>query len=141
LAQLLGDTPSGRLHKALVESKKASSIFGFGFQWREPTVAMFGAEVRVGSSLEAARDPLLETVEGVGATPPTKEEVERARAQLLKNIDLDLNRSDQIGLTLSEFMGAGDWRLYFLHRPRFRKITTQEIQKAAARYFKPPNRT
>jgi zinc protease len=141
LTQVLGDTPSGRLHKALVEAKKASSIFGFGFQWREPTVAMFAAEVRVGSPLEAARDTLLETVEGLSATPPTKEEVERARAQLLKNIELDLNRSDQIGLTLSEPIGAGDWRLYFLHRDRLRKITTEEIQKAAARYFKPSNRT
>ena len=36
VSQVLGDTPSGRLHKALVEAKKASSIFGFGFQWREP---------------------------------------------------------------------------------------------------------
>ena len=141
LAQLLGDTPSGRLHKALVESKKASSVFGFGFQWREPTVTMFGAEVRTGAPLEVARDTLLETIEGLSATPPTKEEVERARAQLLKNIDLDLNRSDQIGLTLSEFIGAGDWRLYFLHRDRLRKITTEEVQKAAARYFKPSNRT
>ena len=141
LAQLLGDTPSGRLHKALVETKKASSIFGFGFQWREPTITMFGAEVRVGSPLEAARDTLLETIEGLSATPATKEEVERARAQLLKNIDLDLNRSDQIGLTLSEFMGAGDWRLYFLHRDRLRKISTEGIQKAAARYFKSSNRT
>ena len=48
ISQVLGDTPSGRLHKALVESKKASSSFGFNFQWREPTIAIFGAEVRVG---------------------------------------------------------------------------------------------
>ena len=32
ISQILGDTPSGRLHKALVESKKASSVFGFDFQ-------------------------------------------------------------------------------------------------------------
>ena len=48
------------------------------------------------------------------ATPPTKEEVERARTQILKNIELTLNDSDRVGLTLSEFIGAGDWRLFFL---------------------------
>src|SRR5260370_27056410 len=32
LAQVLGDTPSGRLPKALVETKKASSTFGFNFE-------------------------------------------------------------------------------------------------------------
>ena len=141
ISQVLGDTPSGRLHKALVESKKASSSFGFNFQWREPTIAIFGAEVRVGNAIDPARDTLLETVEGLAAKPPTKEEVERARAQLLKDIDLNLNRSDRIGLTLSEFIGAGDWRLYFLHRDRLRKITVEDVQAAAARYFKPANRT
>jgi zinc protease len=141
LSQVLGDTPSGRLHKALVESKKASSSFGFNFQWREPTIAVFGAEVRVGTPLDPARETLVQTVEGFAATPPSKEEVDRARAQLLKNIDLNLNRSDRIGLTLSEFIGAGDWRLYFLHRDRLRKLTVEEVQAAAVKYFKPANRT
>ncbi|MGH9967512.1 MAG: M16 family metallopeptidase [Pyrinomonadaceae bacterium] len=141
LTQVLGDTPSGRLHKALVESKKASSIFGFGFQWRDPTLAIFGAEVRQGDSLDAARDILLQTIEAIGTTPPTKEEVERARAQILKNIELVLNNSDQVGLTLSEFIGAGDWRLFFLHRDRLRKVTSEEVSAAAAKYFKPANRT
>ncbi|HEX8180931.1 MAG TPA: pitrilysin family protein, partial [Pyrinomonadaceae bacterium] len=141
IAQVLGDTPSGRLHKALVESKKASSVFGFDFQWHDPTIAVFGAEVRQGESLDAARDALLQTVEGIGANPPTKEEVDRARAQLLKNIELALNNSDQVGLTLSEFIGAGDWRLFFLHRDRLRKVTPEEVGQVAARYFKPANRT
>ena len=46
-----------------------------------------------------------------------------------------------VGLTLSEFVGAGDWRLFFLHRDRLRKVTVEEVQQAAAKYFKPSNRT
>jgi zinc protease len=141
IALILGDDPSGRLHKTLVETKKASSIFGFDFQWHDPTLAIFGAEVRQGDSLDAARDALIQTIEGIGANPPTKEEVERARGQILKNIDLSINNSDQIGLTLSEFIGAGDWRLFFLHRDRVRKTTPEEVAQVAARYFKPENRT
>lgn len=141
IAQILGDTPSGRLHKALVETKKASSVSGFDFQWHDPTLAIFSAEVRQGDSLDAARDVLISTIEGITANPPTKEEVERARAQLLKTIELTLNNSDRVGLTLSEFIGAGDWRLYFLHRDRLRKVTPEEVTQVAARYFKPSNRT
>jgi zinc protease len=141
IAQILGDTPSGRLHKALVESKKASSVFGFDFQWHDPTLAIFGAEVRQGDSLDVARDTLVQTIEALGSNPPTKDEVERARAQVIKNIELALNNSDQIGITLSEFVGAGDWRLFFLHRDRLRKITPEEVSQVAAKYFKPANRT
>jgi zinc protease len=141
LSQVLGNTPSGRLHKNLVETQKASSIFGFSFQWRDPTTAIFGAEVRMGSSVEGARDIMIETIEGLTSKPATKEEVERARALLLKNIELNLNQSDFVGLTLSEFIGAGDWRLFFLHRDRLRKMTAEDVQQVAARYFKPSNRT
>ena len=141
LTSVLGNTPAGRLHKALVETKKASSIFGFSFAWREPTLALFGAEVRQGDSLETARDGLLQVVEGMNATPITKEEVERARAQILKNIELNLNQSDLMGLFMSEYIAAGDWRLFFLRRDRVRKVTVEEVQQVAARYFKPSNRT
>jgi zinc protease len=141
LAQVLGDTPSGRLHKALVETKKASSIFGFNFELREPGIAVFGAEVRQGDSLEAARDILVQTIEGLSTTPPTTAEVERARAQLLKEYDLNMNKSDLIGLIMSEYIASGDWRLFFLERDRTRKVTAEEVQQVAARYFKPANRT
>src|SRR5262249_35086403 len=46
LGQLLADTPSGRLYKALVETKKASGIFSFPVLFGEPSLLLFGAEVR-----------------------------------------------------------------------------------------------
>ena len=141
LGEVLGDTPSGRLHKALVETKKASTVFGFNFQLREPGVALFGAEVRQDASLDAARDGLLQTIDEVATKPVTKEEVERARTALLKNIDLTLNSAERVGLTLSEWMAMGDWRLFFLHRDRLRKVMPEEVQRVATRYLKPSNRT
>jgi zinc protease len=141
LAHILGNTPSGRLYKALVESKKATSIFGFNFQLREPGLSFFGAEVPKDASLDAAREALVDTIEKVGATPPTAEEVERARTDLLKNIDLTLNSADRVGLTLSEWMAMGDWRLFFLHRDRLRKVTAADVQRVAARYLQSSNRT
>ena len=49
---ILGDTPSGRLHKALVETKKASQIFGGDFQLHDPGIAYFAAQVRQDPSLD-----------------------------------------------------------------------------------------
>lgn len=42
---VLADTPSGRLYKALVETKKSTSIFNFGFPTKEPGTMMFVAEL------------------------------------------------------------------------------------------------
>ena len=75
-------------------------------------MALFGAQVRQTDSLDAARETFLQTIEGVVTTPPTKEEVERARASLLKNIELSLNSSEQIGLEPERVDGPG--RLAFV---------------------------
>jgi zinc protease len=141
LSFILGDTPSGRLHKALVETNKASSIAGFNYQLHEPGMALFAAEVRQGSSLDEARDILIRTVEEVAAKPATKEEVERARRAFLKQIELSLNTPENVGLELSEWMAMGDWRLFFLHRDELRKVTPEDVTRVASTYFKPSNRT
>jgi zinc protease len=141
LMQVLADTPSGRLHKALVETKKAASVFNFPFIFGEPSLLLVGAEVRLESSLDAVKDNLLQVVEEIAKNPITKEEVERARANLLKQIELNLNSSDQVGLELSEWIGMGDWRLLFLNRDRLRKTTAEDVQRVATNYLKQSNRT
>lgn len=141
LMQVLADSPSGRLHKALVETKKASQVFNFPVIFGEPSLLIVGAQVRQEDSLDAARATLLQVVEEIAKTPVTKEEVERARNQLLKQIELNLNSSEQVGVELSEWMGMGDWRLLFINRDQLRKLTTEDVQRVAAAYLKPSNRT
>jgi zinc protease len=141
LTEVIVDEPSGRLYKALVEAKKAASIFGFDFQLHDPGIMILIALVRKDDSLDVARDTLFKTVEEISTKAPTAEEVERARASLLKNIDLTLNSSERVGLTLSEWMAMGDWRLFFLHRDHVRKVTPADVQRVAVTYLKASNRT
>jgi zinc protease len=141
VVQILGDTPAGRLHKALVETKKAAQTFGGDYQLHDPGLAFFAAQVRQDASLDEARDALLQTVEDIGKNPPTDQELERARTNLLKQIDLDLNNSNRVGLQLSEWIGMGDWRLLFLHRDRLKQATSADLQRVAGKYFKSSNRT
>lgn len=141
LADLMSRPPAGRLYKALVETKKAASVAGFTFQLKEPGMLIYTAQIRKESSLEEARDILLKTVEDFASTPPSKEEVERAKTELLKQIDLVLNDNTRIGLSLSEPISAGDWRLFFLHRDRIKNVTPEDVLRVAKHYMKPANRT
>jgi zinc protease len=138
---ILSDTPSGRLYKALVETKKASSIFGLNFTFKEPSILMFGAELGKENSLDAAREAMTQTIENAGKTPPTKEEVERAKSNLLKNIELSLNDPNRVGLEMSEYIALGDWRLFFLNRDRLQKVTPEDVKRVGDTYFKQSNRT
>lgn len=141
LTTILGDTPSGRLYKSLVETKKASAVGGFGFALKEPSYNLFFAQFRKEDSLDAVRVAMTETIENAAKTPPTKEEVERARTSLLKDIELSLNDSNRVGLEMSEYIAQGDWRLFFLNRDRLRKVTPEDVRRVAETYFKQSNRT
>ena len=141
LAEVLGDTPSGRLHKALVEANKATSVSSFFLDLKEPGFLLLRAAVRQDQSLADARATMLQTIDGAVKTPPSKEEVERARAKIMKNIELTMNSADRVGLQMSEWIGAGDWRLFFLNRDRIRKVTPEDVARAAAAYLKVSNRT
>ncbi len=141
LSQVLGSAPSGRLHKALVESGKAAQVFSMAEQLREPGIFLVGAMVRPGADLTEARDRVLATTEEVGGTAFTAEEVERARTAILKQVDLTLNQSDQVGLALSEAIANGDWRTFFLDRDRVKAVTPADVARVAKAYLKPSNRT
>jgi zinc protease len=141
LTRVLGDVPGGRLHKRLVEAKRASRAGAFSFQLKEPGVLLGFAEVRQEQSLDTARTLLVATIDSAAATPPSAEEVDRAKTAILSQIDLLLNNSEQVGLTLSEWQAMGDWRLLFLHRDRVRKVTPADVQRVASAYLKPSNRT
>ncbi|HKI94402.1 MAG TPA: pitrilysin family protein [Gemmatimonadales bacterium] len=141
LSDVLGSAPSGRLYKALVETKKAASVGAFAYQLREPGVLVAFANVREEDSLDSARTTMLATIDSMITTPATPEEVDRAKASLLKNIELNLNNSTRIGLELSEWVSMGDWRMLFLYRDRLKTVTPAEVQRVAARYLVPSNRT
>jgi len=141
LSVILGDTPSGRLHKALVETKKASSVFGFGFQNKEPGLQFFGAEMRKENSIDEVQNIVLQTVEDTTTNPITAEEVERAKAKIIKNIELTITASDRVGLSLSNYIAQGDWRLFFLNRDRIKKVTLDDVKRVATGYMKSSNRT
>ena len=140
-AAILGDQPSGRLYKALVETKKAATVSMNAFQLAEPGFAYAQAMVRMDSSLEDARKTLLDTIAEIRSKPFTKEELERQRTRWLKNFELAMNDPQDVALELSEWQAMGDWRLMFLQRDRIEKVTLEQVQRAAEKYLSPSNCT
>jgi zinc protease len=141
LSGIMSDQPAGRLYKSLVESKKAVAAGAGQFQLHDPGVFIFNARVRKDGSLEDVEKTMLSAIDGVVKEPPSKEEVDRARTRLLKNIDLALNDSSSVGLDLSEWASMGDWRMLFLTRDRIEKVTPEDVARVAKQYLKASNRT
>src|SRR5213076_2129726 len=92
-------------------------------------------------SLDAARAAMLATLEDVRSSPVTDAEVDRVRARALKNVDDVIANPTTLGVRLSDSIAAGDWRLFFLQRDRWRKVSAADVIRVAPRYLKPGNRT
>ncbi len=141
LGRVLSDGSNGRLYKRLVETKKATQISS---QTREMTEA--GAMINLAilgksDNIEEARKIFIEVLEGFAKEPVTKTELEMAKQAEMKDIELALNNSELIGLTLSEYIAIGDWRMLFLSRDLVRDATLEQVQRVAVQYLKASNRT
>ncbi|UEG54556.1 insulinase family protein [Mucilaginibacter daejeonensis] len=141
LIGLLTDQPSGRLYKKLVETKKATEVYGYDYETADPGMAFFGIEVPKDKNLNEAKDIMIGTVETFSEEKPTAPEVERIINKQLKNIELGLNSSERVGLELSEYIAQGDWRLLFYQRDQLKKVTPGDVVRVANKYFKSSNRT
>jgi zinc protease len=141
LTELLTTEPNGKLYRNLVDTKKASSEFGFSFQLYDPGFVLFGAEILKEKSLDEAKKAFTATLDSAAILKPSAEDVERAKTTILKNWDLEFRNAERVGLSISEAIATGDWRLAFLFRDNIRKVKPEDVFRVAGHYFKPSNRT
>lgn len=142
LVYILGDEPSGRLYRGLVENEIATNVFSLAFGFAEPGLFMAMAEVPGTGSIEQARLNLIDVIENSFTEEPvTEQEVQRAVQQILKQRELESSDTDQIAVSLSDWAAQGDWRLYFLYRDAIEALTREHVQEVAEKYFVRNNRT
>lgn len=141
LASLMLGGPEFRLHRALVETGLAAEAFGSAQSLAEPGYAYFGAQLKSGQSIDAARDALIATVEGVPKAPFTAAELERAKNIWTRSFNQTLDDPQRVGLALSEYVALGDWRLGFDRRNRVASATLADVNRIPAEYFITSDRT
>ena len=141
LGTILGTDVTGRLYKAIVDAKIGTSVGAFAWQFKEPGVLIAFAETRKEQSIDSVRLAVEQVVENFARTPVDVAELDRAKTEMLKNIELTLNKSEDVGLGLSEWAAMGNWRFQFIHRDRIRKVTAADVQRVAKLYLLSSNRT
>ncbi len=141
LASILTDEPSGRLYKSLIETKKATEVFGGAFGQHDPGIIFFLAEVPKDRAMDDAQAAMIDTLENLSSTPINSEEVNRARQQILNAREMAASKTDSLVSKLSYWASQGDWRLYFLYRDGVESATPEQVQRVSQKYLVRNNRT
>jgi zinc protease len=137
-----GGADEGRLAKALVDAKIAESANMGSRAQHDPGLITLTASLNKDQSLDAAKKALIDTLADVIKNPPTKEEVEKVRTNLLRGLDRNLSNAQQIATgALNEAISQGDWRLMFLAHDRLEDVSPNDVVRVAQAYFKASNRT
>ena len=139
--QVLTNDPSGILYKKLIETKMASGLYGYAQTLYDPGFSYFQVEVPKEKSIDSAKMVLLNTMDNLGNMTFTEEDLTRAKNTILKYSEDLQSKTTDFAIALTEYVGAGDWRLAFLYRDRIEKLTVADLQATAKKYYKPSNRT
>ena len=141
LVEILTNDPSGVFYKKLVDTKLASKLYGYAQTLYDPGFTYFQAEVPADKSIDSARQALFSAADAVGTMNFTEEDLTRAKNTIQKSVENTMNKTINMAIALTEYIGAGDWRLWFLYRDRVEKLTLADIQAVAKKYYKTSNRT
>jgi zinc protease len=141
LLNILTNNPSGILYKAMVEKKLATRVDQELLALKDPGFTYLSAEIPKEKSIDSAKTVFLSTLDNLGKTTITAEELERAKNALIKRTENITNNTINLCINLTEAIGAGDWRLFFINRDRVEKLNLAEVQNFAKNYYKPSNRT
>lgn len=141
LVEILTSDPSGYMYKALIDTKKASRLYAYQPTLRDPAYIYFNMEVPMDRDFDDARKTFIDQLDNIANLPITEEDVARAKAKLLKGIENQKNNTISLTIGLTEMIGAGDYRLFFLYRDAVENMTLADVKRVAERYFKANNRT
>lgn len=140
LGGILSQQPNGRLYKALVESKKATSANASADRSHDPGLFTVSAGCEP-KQLDDVRDTLLKVMETLASEPFTQEEVDKAKVRSKRADEMRQSNSSAMASALSSASALGDWRLLFLQRDRVQAVTAADVNRVAKTYFQKHNRT
>jgi zinc protease len=138
---LIGTGGSGRLYKALVETKKALTVSMGVMELHDPAVSTISATLNDEQSIDEVRKIIGETLAGLVNNPPTSEEVNRAKTNIVQRMDREFAGSQNLAMIMTDMVASGDWRLLFTNFEEIKRATSEDIVRVAKLYFKDSNRT
>ncbi len=141
LSGILSARGTGRLDKALVDTKKALSVGMSPMELHDPGVVILTASLSDDQSIDDVKKIMIDTIAAIARQPPAKEEVDRAKTSILQRMDRTFANSQSLALDLNEVIASGDWRLLFTNYEELKRVTAEDVTNVAGRYFKDSNRT
>ena len=141
LQEILTADPSGYLYKAMIDSKKAASVYAYQPLVRDASFMYFGLDVPADKDIKTTENDFRTELDKIAGIKYNEQDVARAKAKILKQIENTKNNTIGSAINLTEIIGAGNYKLGMIYRDNVEKLTVADVQRVADKYFKVNNRT
>jgi zinc protease len=107
LQEILTADPSGYLYKAMIDSHKAASVYAYQPLVRDASYMYFGLDIPADKDLKTTENDFRAELDKIATIKYTEQDVARAKAKILKQIENIKNNTIGYAVNLTEIVGAG----------------------------------
>jgi zinc protease len=137
LAAVLSGGKSARLYNSLVYEKQIALSAWAGYEGlhRDPFLFFAAATAAHGKKIEDVEKSLLEELEEIKKASPSEREVQKAKNQIEASFIMEQDSISMQARTIGSFEMIGGWRLIDTYLEGIRKVTAEDVRRAAAKYL------
>lgn len=143
LVKLLADGESSRLHKTIVDSKKALESFAFPMLMEHPGLGIVGSIANSGTDVQELENMMNKEVEKLQQQLVSDKELQKVKNQIEKEFIDGLTSIESRASQLATYYSFYDKQTSLVNNEldRYLAIMPQDIQAVAKKYFTVNNRT
>jgi zinc protease len=143
LYSILSGGKSGRLYRSLVYEKKVAlnAFADYSGMFVDPYLFGLGGTASPGTDISVFEEALYEEVESIKAEPPSEGEIEKSVNQIEADFIMGQDSVFYQAMLVGRFEALGDWRLKDRYIENVRKVTGEDVSRAARKHLTEKNRT
>jgi zinc protease len=133
----LTDSKSSPLHKKLIDTGLASSLYGGIYPTKDPYLASIVVYAAENGSYAEIERIIFKTLAELSKVKLPKKAVHETQQYLYSRLLFSRDGTFKIAGALAEFVATGDWTRYLTVLNEIRSITSEEMRKVTAEYMQP----
>ncbi|NCO82748.1 MAG: insulinase family protein [Nitrospirae bacterium CG_4_10_14_3_um_filter_44_29] len=143
LGMILSGGKSSRLYMSIIYEKKLaiSASADYSGLNKDPYLFLFAAAAAPGKDIKDVENALDAEIEKIKREPPTEREVQKAKNQIEASFVMGQDSIYFQAEITGMFEMLGSWKLKEQYLENIRKITPEDVSRAAKKYLHEDNRT
>ena len=135
LSSILSSGKNSRFYKKITDEGLTTSVFIWDSLFRDPGLFAVYANLTPGTDHKTVEEIIMSEYEEIKQNGVTKQEVDKAKAQLVANMKFRQDGSYMVAGSLNEAIASGDWTLYTTYEQKVSAVTAEDIKSVVERYF------